>query len=229
MGVLEDILAALNSIDSKLGGNKVSAVAAAVAENLADTDTTTVNVGTAPDAPVTATNDGTVEVDARSFPWDARIHASTKSKIKDLSWKSKRDVDPQLVLAVENEYRALGFGAPETPVPDLAPLTPSAQTGTPTLPGLPAGLPPIPAAKAPAVTVEMPVIVEGQEIDDNLIMQVGAAMYAKYKVEFIDQCFALLQMPEGSSVKDIDPNYRWHFYLMGTSEQYQQHCGLVVA
>lgn len=68
------------------------------------------------------------EVDSTGMPWDARIHASTKTKVdNDTKWKKRRGVDDALVEQVEAEL--LGTEAPATnapvtsvPVPDTAPI-----------------------------------------------------------------------------------------------------------
>lgn len=46
-----------------------------------------------------------VELDKNGLPWDARIHASTKSKIADGSWKMKRGVEAATLQQVEAELR----------------------------------------------------------------------------------------------------------------------------
>lgn len=55
-----------------------------------------------------------VELDADGFPWDGRIHSSTKAKIKSGQWKIKRGVDDSVIKSVEAELRAvLGTSAPD--------------------------------------------------------------------------------------------------------------------
>lgn len=48
-------------------------------------------------------------VDAKGLPWDERIHASSRAKIADGSWRVKRGVDPTKVTEVEAELRAQSF------------------------------------------------------------------------------------------------------------------------
>lgn len=43
------------------------------------------------------------EVDADGFPWDARIHAGTKSKKKDGRWTTRRGLDDLTLKSVESE------------------------------------------------------------------------------------------------------------------------------
>lgn len=67
----------------------------------------------AENAPLTAddqveeTTAGGVELDSRGLPWDARIHAGTKTKIADGSWKMKRGVDADVVEQVDAELTNL--------------------------------------------------------------------------------------------------------------------------
>jgi hypothetical protein len=76
------------------------------------------------------------ELDAQGLPWDARIHAATKSKVADGSWRALRGVDPALVPVVEAELRAL-MALPVPTPPDLP--TPPVYTLAPDvkLPDLP--------------------------------------------------------------------------------------------
>lgn len=68
------------------------------------------------------------ELDRDGLPWDARIHAATKTKNKDGTWRQKRELDPAVRAAVEAELKAaLGVQAaastalPSTPAPAAAP------------------------------------------------------------------------------------------------------------
>lgn len=74
------------------------------------------------------TSDGPVELDANGIPWDERIHASTRSTLKNGTWKLKRGVDEALVKQVESEL--LGEDVPA--VSDaVAPPPPQAATPAP--------------------------------------------------------------------------------------------------
>ena len=79
-----------------------------------------------------------VELDKHGLPWDNRIHAESKAKIADGSWRKKRNVDPALVAQVEAELRQV-MGAPSAPL--VASTVPSA----PTHPLATAVVPPPPA------------------------------------------------------------------------------------
>ena len=70
----------------------------------------------APTAPaVPTTHAGGVDLDAKGMPWDNRIHAESKGKIADGTWRKKRNLDPTLLATVEAELRQL-MGAPAAPV-----------------------------------------------------------------------------------------------------------------
>lgn len=107
---------------------------------------TAADVATAPGA-------AGVDLDADGLPWDARIHAGTKTKKADGKWKAKRNVDPELVKQVEAELRqvmaipdptsATTAAEPETAAPATAEPAP-APTATPA----PSVTPPEPAPTA---------------------------------------------------------------------------------
>ena len=59
-----------------------------------------------PAAPLTSASSG--ELDIKGLPWDERIHAGTKAKNADGSWRQRRGLnDPALVARVEAELRAV--------------------------------------------------------------------------------------------------------------------------
>lgn len=110
------------------------------------------------------------------MPWDGRIHASSKAKVADGSWRYKRGVDDKVIAPIEAEIRA-ALGAPavavggtapafgahpfsEQPAPVVAP--PAVQTVVAAVPAV-AAVPPAPVAPAavvappPAASVAVPV------------------------------------------------------------------------
>ena len=92
-------------------------------ENVANASTTTASAAV-------------VELDKDGLPWDARIHAGTRSKCADGSWKKKRGVHDAVVDQVVSELRAI------MAVPGPAPTVTDAA----------AAFAPPPAAAAAAVT-----------------------------------------------------------------------------
>ena len=49
----------------------------------------------------------TTELDKSGLPWDGRIHASTKARNADGSWRTKRGLDPAVLANLETELKAL--------------------------------------------------------------------------------------------------------------------------
>lgn len=119
------------------------------------TPSTAVPPPPAPTAP-TVTTPGHVssDVDVNGLPWDHRIHAESKAKIADGSWRSKRNLDPAIKATVEAELRQV-MGAPAaiplavptvtTQVP-APPVTASSPTTTASRPVAPVAPPPAPPA-----------------------------------------------------------------------------------
>lgn len=92
----------------------------------------------APAAPPSPAVAGTVERDKAGLPWDHRIHAKTKTKNADGTWRKLRGVDDAVVVAVEEELRRVAaLTAPPAAAPAAA-LPPAPLTGT--------ALPPAPPA-----------------------------------------------------------------------------------
>lgn len=95
-----------------------------------------------------------VDVDVRGLPWDGRIHASTKTKVKSGEWTAKRNADPEMVKAVEAElFKAMAAPTP-APTPAIqvegappAPPPPAAASAI-AVEGSPAAAPPPPGAEA---------------------------------------------------------------------------------
>lgn len=95
-------------------------------------------------------------VDSTGLPWDERIHAGSKGKKADGSWKRKRGVQDVEFDAVVEELKASQLAAPTAPQPSATfappPGTPPAATQpqAPVPPVAPAA-PPIPAAINPPI------------------------------------------------------------------------------
>lgn len=92
-----------------------------------------------------------VERDSKGLPWDARIHASTKTKNADGQWKARKGADPVTVAAVTAELQA---GAPVVstamPLPILT-AQPDALSAASVFGGTP---PPVSSAVADPTTFE---------------------------------------------------------------------------
>lgn len=93
--------------------------------------------------PAAATPAPAAAVDAKGLPWDERIHASSRAKIADGSWRMKRGVERALVAEVEAQLRGQSHGSAALDADALKLATMGADPG-PSLPAVP------PAAPAPA-------------------------------------------------------------------------------
>lgn len=84
------------------------------------------------------------ELDTAGMTWDARIHAETKTKNKDGTWRSKRNLDETLKARVEAELRPAS-------APAAAPVLSPVGIAAPLAPMPPAVVPAPPAEPLPAV------------------------------------------------------------------------------
>lgn len=104
-----------------------------------------------------------VDLDAKGMPWDNRIHAESKGKIADGTWRKKRNLDPTVLATVEAELCQL-MGAPGTPLaPTTAPIapTPPLAPAAPVTANLPtASISPVVAAPLPPAAPPAPVVGE---------------------------------------------------------------------
>lgn len=143
-----------------------------------------------------------VELDKHGLPWDNRIHAESKAKIADGSWRKKRGVDPALVAQVEAELRQV-MGAPSSPL--VASTVPSAPTpplataapdtvSLPTASVSPAVVPPPPAPVPAAPGAEV-----GQDPRAQFVALIGRASAAiqagKVTQEEINQACQAVGVP----------------------------------
>lgn len=120
----------------------------------ASSDSTSPPPPVAPAPPETTIVDG-VELDANGLPWDARIHASTKGKNQDGSWKALRGVNKDIVPGIEAELRAALGNAASSETPPPPPVAASASTTAPAGAGdVPP--PPPPPVQAPGADAPPP-------------------------------------------------------------------------
>ena len=89
----------------------------------------------APAAPAPPATGATLDKDG--LPWDARIHASTKTFNADGTWRKKRGVETTLIQTVEGELKKLmaipspAAAAPTPPVPPPPPGPATTQAAPP--------------------------------------------------------------------------------------------------
>lgn len=89
-----------------------------------------------------------IELDSDGFPWDHRIHASTKTKIGNGTWKLKPRTEPALIEQVRAEYKQVA-AVPSTMTPPMLPQA-AAVEPVPTQPAPQAAAAPVIAPPATA-------------------------------------------------------------------------------
>ena len=101
--------------------------------------------------PGVASSAAGVDLDAKGLPWDNRIHAESKGKIADGTWRKKRNLGPTLLATVEAELRQVMGAAPAPLAQGVAPVpTPVSVAASTTVPPAPTGAVPQPVAPPPA-------------------------------------------------------------------------------
>jgi len=90
----------------------------------------------------------TQELDATGLPWDARIHAETKSKNKDGTWRSKRNMDKAFMATIELQLRQ-AMGAPAAPAVATAASSPAVTAAPAAAPTVPPAPPAVPQPSTP--------------------------------------------------------------------------------
>lgn len=85
---------------------------------------------------------GGVELDSKGFPWDGRIHAESKAKVTDGTWRKRRGLDASILAKVEVELKTVMAAptptqdAPSPPTEEMPPVmaslvhTPDAPSAT---------------------------------------------------------------------------------------------------
>lgn len=100
-------------------------------------------VPSAPPAP--AAPAAIAELDKNGLPWDVRIHADTKSKNQDGTWRYRRGVKDEVIRPVEEELRRIMGAVPQ----ETEPVEMSA-SGEMSVPVAPTAVPVPPAPPVPS-------------------------------------------------------------------------------
>lgn len=208
-----------------LGATAAPSIAVAAPSLTAPADTTATTFAAIPTAPVppapnsapaaaiaapqTANPVGAVDLDKHGLPWDGRIHAESKAKIADGTWRKKRGVDPALVATVEAELRQVMGAASAVPLAPVAPI-PAPQAATVTMPTAgvassavavpaPPTAPVAPVAPPPPAPLAAPVGEVPQDARAQFVGLVGRASAAiqagKVTQAEITQCCAAAGVP----------------------------------
>lgn len=93
-----------------------------------------------------------IELDSAGLPWDHRIHASTKTKIGNGTWKLKPRTEPALIEQVRAEYKqaaAIPSNMTPPPLPQAAAVEPAPSQPAPLPASAPVVAPPAASAEKP--------------------------------------------------------------------------------
>ena len=101
--------------------------------------------------PPVAAPTASVVTDKNGLPWDARIHASSKTMNADGSWRGRRNTDAHIIASVEAELRALMA----IPAPAPASIAPPAINSVAPPPPFMASAPTTLAEMMPLLTTAM--------------------------------------------------------------------------
>lgn len=99
------------------------------------------------------------ERDAAGFPWDNRIHSTSKEKTKKGCWRYRRGVEDSLILQVEAQLRGL--------LPQAVPMAQPIPTPIPQA----APIPQIPAVPPTTVVVQTPVFQQPPPMPSQFVGQ----------------------------------------------------------
>lgn len=142
-------------------------------------------------APVAQVASG--ELDVRGLPWDKRIHAKTRTKNKDGSWKNLRGVDKDLLSQIEAELASTTRTQQPVQVAAPPPVFQEAPTQTelPSVPELPLAAPIAPAAPVLPVPAAIPVPQSGHTLetfkDQMIIVIANLVEEGKLTQEYVNQ------------------------------------------
>jgi len=95
-----------------------------------------IQIGIEAPEPLELVDSAAPDVDSAGYPWDERIHASSKARIADGTWRLKRGVDDPLVQQIRAEYSKPALSSAPTIPEALRPAAsvPPAPTEAPNAP-----------------------------------------------------------------------------------------------
>lgn len=144
-----------------------------------------------------------VALDTEGLPWDARIHAATKTKVANGSWKKKKGTDPALVATVIAELRAV-MGLP-VPAGPLA-ATPYPFPVPPVVPAAPVPVPPVAAVPVAPQPPAAPVaITTFAQLMGYISAQIAAGKWSHPETLTACQANGITALPLLASRPDLVP------------------------
>ena len=106
------------------------------------------------DLNLAATQAPGIEVDSAGMPWDYRIHASSRAKVADGTWRQRRNLDPNVLAQVQAEMlQVMGLPIPAQTAPETGTVTTEVAEATPEQAFIDAVIPPPPPPFAPSAVV----------------------------------------------------------------------------
>lgn len=144
-----------------------------------------------------------LDLDSKGMPWDGRIHAATRAKVADGTWRMKRGIDQAMVDLVRAEHAKAAaapthapspslFAQTQGPAPAMAFASPQATTVAPPPP------PPV-AQQASTGTIQPSATFPGEppRLTFPELMRKITAGYAAQQIDkaSVDAALAALEMP----------------------------------
>lgn len=134
--------------------------------------------------------------DANGYPWDERIHSSSRALLADGSWRQRRNLPPGVREAVEAELRAAGKVAPAAhAAAPVAPPPPPVSVVPPA--GLPLTVPPPPPPAPPVGEVLPPPVAPGHTLGTFMPLVTRAMTEGKLTVVQIMEACQAAGLPLG--------------------------------
>ena len=172
----------------------------------------------AAEVPAPAAAEVEVELDDEGYPWDARIHVATKTKINSKvvkggkSWRLLQKATPELVDAVRAETKACDSVAAEVPAVPAA-----------TAPAVPA----VPAAEVPAVPAAAPEVPDSRKEIIADIAYLQEAFDVEYN-DILELMSSEFDSPDGFTTFKAELNEKFAARLAGIKADYDEAHGLII-
>lgn len=140
--------------------------------------------------------------DAKGVPWDARIHASSKEKNKDGTWRVKRGADKAEVARILAEITPMALPPASPPMPPIPPVPPAAPPAAPV--SVPAGAPVASGVPASADAPVNPFV----ELMQHVMLQVRSSKITNAEVMECAGKFGIVRLDELSAKVELIPQVR---------------------
>ena len=136
------------------------------------------------------------------MPWDARIHASSKEKNKDGTWRVKRGADKAEVARILAEITPMALPPAAPPMPPIPPVPPAAPPAAPV--SVPAGAP-VASGLPPSADAPVNPFVE---LMQHVMLQVRSSKITNAEVMECAAKFGIVRLDELSAKVELIPQVR---------------------